>query len=146
MDKLVQEGFLGSKGAREYLNFIYIINELAMRYQWVSVLLYDREYRVLQARHGFSWGQPVDHLTKVFLKERTYSQGILENTRTNGGKAASNNSTRKPTVDLCMKYNTGTCTYNPCKFVHLCSMPGCAQAHPKKDHKNAGQATQQGNL
>lgn len=136
MDKLILDGILSARGEREYRNYTYIINELAIRYQWVSVLVYDREYRALQARHGFPWGQPVGHLMKVFLKEKVWS--LPQETAEKGNK------TKRLSVELCHKYNAGTCTYNPCRFAHLCSMPGCNQKHSKKDHQPSTESSQPG--
>ncbi len=67
MDKLNRDGKLGPQGLREYMNYTFIINELAGRYQWQSVLSYDREYRQLQARESFPWGSQVDHLSRILL-------------------------------------------------------------------------------
>ena len=36
-----RDGMLGLQGLREYVNYNLVINELARRYQWQSVLSYD---------------------------------------------------------------------------------------------------------
>ncbi len=124
LDKLLKKGALGShRGLREYLNYTFVINELAGRYTWESVLKYDDEYRQLQAVYGFPWGDQVDHLSKVFLKEKPANPPTPS-----GGK------------QYCGLYNTEgkECHWKRCKYTHACSL--CGKAHPRYQHNATGYA------
>lgn len=66
--------------AREYMAYTSYISQLAQKYQWWSVLLFDREYRQLQANNGFKWGTdfPAFRDANLVPKERkgpTWGQG-----------------------------------------------------------------------
>ena len=47
-----------------------MIGELACRFTWTSVLLFDEEYRQRQAAVGFPWGTEAPHLSTVLLRDR----------------------------------------------------------------------------
>ena len=51
--KLVLEGKICVDGVAHYLSYTVKISCLAQRYVWVTVLLYDREYRRAQANYNF---------------------------------------------------------------------------------------------
>lgn len=140
MDKLVQSGVLGDVGIRQYMNYTYTVNELAMRYEWHSVLHYDREYRSLQSQHSFPWGSPVEHLCRVFLKEKPITS-YQSNAAPVSSTKAQQKAPKKLSVDICRLYNqSGQCSYGAaCKFAHLCSVPGCLQSHPRCEHKQPAQ-------
>ncbi len=136
MDKLHRDGMLGPRGLREYMNYTFVINELAGRYQWQSVLGYDREYRQLQATEKFPWGSQVDHLSRVFLKEKvpepTYPKGAPgKNQHTKSSPKESGGSAEG---GICGLYNAEgrDCFYKKCKYAHVCSL--CGKGHPKYRH------------
>ncbi len=135
MDKLIRKGALGDRGVREYLNYTFIINELASRYSWDSVLKYDDEYRQLQATQCFRWGEQVDHFSKVFLREKEPPhQPPPSNPR---GGATSTSAASKPgkgVIQWCGLYNSEgkQCHYTPCKFAHVCAI--CGKDHPRYEH------------
>ena len=56
----------------DYLSYTNKVYQLIHRYSLVSVLLFDREYRKLQASMGFQWGTDVQHLHKLFLQFQTH--------------------------------------------------------------------------
>ena len=129
MDKLLRNGTLGPKGIREYLNYTFIVNELASRFSWESILKYDDEYRQLQAIHGFAWGQQVDHLSKVFLREKEPPIPSVTARGGTAGKPSKANATQ-----ACGLYNAEgkTCHYTYCKFAHACAI--CGKDHPRYEH------------
>ena len=43
------------EGIKQYMGYIIKIMELAIRFQWVSVLKYDDHFRQLQALHSIPW-------------------------------------------------------------------------------------------
>ena len=106
----------------DYLSYTAKIGDLGGRFVWSSVMLYDDEYRDLQARHGFRWGMDSSHLSTVFLPAREPKPG----------KHAKNNP--KPywkNDKMCGYYNSGKkCPHEPlCKFAHSCEK--CGKDHPK---------------
>ncbi len=140
MDKLILDGKLSNAGERDYRNYTYIINELAIRYQWQSVLLYDREYRKLQATQGFRWGHTLDHSGKVFLKEKVYQQGKTDGQSPGGkgNKSEKQDKWRKSSVEVCRNFNEGNCFRDWCKFAHICSVPRCNKPHARTEHGKQG--------
>ena len=63
--KLHGESRLTGEGMLDYLSYTTKICQLVQRYNLVSVLLYDREYRKLQCAHDFRWGTDVPHLHSI---------------------------------------------------------------------------------
>ncbi len=131
MDKLMKKGTLGNKGTREYLNYTFIINELASRYSWEIVVKYDDEYRQIQAIYGFPWGEPVDHLSKVFLREKEPPPNPPAAPK--GATARGSSATQS-----CSLYNSEgkECHFTPCKFSHVCAI--CGKKHPRYEHDRSG--------
>ena len=60
--KLVEEGKLGGQSLMDYLSYTTEVYQLVQKCNLTSVLLYDREYRQLQANMGFRWETDVQHL------------------------------------------------------------------------------------
>lgn len=118
---LLQTGKLSHANVPHYLAYQVKIGMLAQRYLWTSVLLYDREYRRMQAAFNFPWGSDSQHLAQVHLIDKGHSRQV-------GRK---NSSEKKQT---CKLYNHSTCTYGEnCKFTHLCSI--CSKNHPQSQHR-----------
>ena len=63
----------------QYLTYTEMIGELACRFTWTSVLLFDEEYRQRQAAVGFPWGTEAPHLSTVLLRDR--QQGAAGSTQ-----------------------------------------------------------------
>ena len=68
--KLVSESKLHAGNILDYLSYTTKVCQLLQRYPHISVLLYDKEYRQLQARHEFKWGTDVPHLHTMHLQTR----------------------------------------------------------------------------
>lgn len=116
--ELLQRGDLKHDKILEYMAYTVKIAELADAYIWSSVLLYDRAYRQLQAKHNFPWGSDSPHLVTVHLRQKQAVQGKL------GVK-----------MEICKKFNRNECTYGDrCRYRHVCSAPGCQQGHARVDH------------
>ena len=62
--KLTEESILDN------LSYTRKVYQLVQRFNLVSVLLYDRDYRKLQCAHEFRWGTDVPHLHSVYLQPR----------------------------------------------------------------------------
>lgn len=120
------------------------IGELATRYTWHSIFLYDDDYRFKQWKHGFRWGSDSSHLSTVILEERKTKQefsGNAEKTtsssKSGGYKSTKNADTSHDSEEsrpkFCNVFNDGKdCRFHPCKFKHACS--GCGKAHAKVHH------------
>ena len=68
--KLVGENRLGADAMLDYLSYTTKVYQLVQRFNLPSVLLYDREYRKLQATMKFRWGTDVQHLHTLCLQAR----------------------------------------------------------------------------
>ena len=111
----------------DYLSYSTKVYELTQRYENTSVYLYDREYRKLQAYHGFRWGTDIPHLQTIRLIPRVSRSDRRPRPQhspmTGDGRA------------ICRLYNTQRgCGYTDCKFVHACSYRGYFQVHPATVH------------
>ena len=66
----VCESKLNPNNMLDYISYSTKICELVQRFTLVSVLLYDRNNRQLQAQNGFRWGTDVPHLQNVNIIPR----------------------------------------------------------------------------
>ena len=129
-DELVRVGKLPSKESkRQYLGYCCKILELNSRYEWVSILHYDKEYRGQQARFNFPWGTEVPHLSSVQLKDKKLNFSNFSNSK----KGRQNTQSQQKNL-ICRDFNRDKCTYVSCKFAHKCSVEGCDQKHPASKH------------
>ncbi len=139
--RLKGDGKLDSSATMDYLSYNTRVYQLLQRYEAVSVFLYDREYRKLQAQLGFRWGTEVTHLQAIWLKEqdhRSSTSARSVTSVTNKFTGAPNKPRNPVTVDgktICKMYNTQSgCTYNGCTYMHVCSRSGCEQKHSAVHH------------
>ena len=110
----------------DYLAYTAKVGDLANRYSWISVMLYDNEYRGLQAAYNFRWGSDIPHLTTVCLKERQPSpkQSV---------KSPPGNKPLSKGKEICRQFNRGSCSFgSKCIFSHVCFI--CKGQHPVGDH------------
>ena len=139
--KLAGEGKLHAGNILDYLSYTTKICQLAQKYSLISLWLYDREYRKLQASHDFRWGTEVPHLHSVHLQTRVPSRGPVK------PKASRHNPIPRKTMlkatpmtldrkVICKLYNTKSgCHFkDSCRYAHQCSQPGCYQWHSAVTH------------
>ena len=137
---LLSEGKLISNAVIDYLSYTTKVYQLTQRYENVSVYLYDREYRKLQASHGFRWGTDIPHLHVTQLVPRTpRNDRKLKSLNMSGPQPRPMNIPTGPrTLDgraICKLYNSPRgCGYVDCKFVHACSHKGCNEVHSATVH------------
>ena len=140
MYTLLSEGKLISNAVIDYLSYTTKVYQLTQRYENVSVYLYDREYRKLQASHGFRWGTDIPHLHVIQLVPRTpRNDRKLKSLNMSGPQPRPMNIPTGPrTLDgraICKLYNSPRgCGYVDCKFVHACSHKGCNEVHSATVH------------
>ena len=107
--RLVEESKLHAGNILDYLSYTTKVCQLVQRYTLVSVLLYDREYRQLQARHGFRWGTNVPHFHTIHLQPRVVRQLHPDPVRVNKGNQKSSTPVSSMTLDgkvICKLYNS----------------------------------------
>ena len=131
-DELVRLGSLPSETARrQYMGYCCKILELNSRFEWLSILYYDKEYRGHQARFNFPWGTEIPHLSSIQLREKRPAFQPQSNRKNNKQSSQSRNSSSK---NICRDYNKDKCTHVPCIYVHKCSVEGCGKSHPASQH------------
>ena len=134
--KLINEGKLLGSSLLDYLSHTTKIYQLVQRFNLPSVLLYDRECRKLQAAMNFRWGTDVQHLHKLHLTPRDRPQ--THTSSQNRKPQNQNNQRQRPAkreVDVCRNFNSKKgCTYQGCKFRHMCILPECNEAHSATVH------------
>ena len=127
--KLIESGALTESGIIAYLGYTVKIAQLADRYVWSSVLLYDRQYRELQAELKFAWGSDCTHLHQIVLREKAPTTPAIKR------PAQKTPIPLDPAshIEVCLNFNKGSCKIGPtCKFSHVCSL--CFQNHPRVKH------------
>lgn len=141
--KLVGESKLHAGNILDYLSYTTKVCQLVQRYTLVSVLMYDREYRQLQARHGFRWGTDVPHFHTIHLQPRPThpSQPSARSSGSHSGKGGNSKGgtlSTTQTLDgkiICRLYNSKAgCHYKECRYAHQCSNAGCHQYHSAQTH------------
>ena len=133
-----------------YMKYTIMIIQLAQKYEWTSVLKFDREYRKKQANTGKQWGEDMAVLRDVTLvpKGQGYkNHGANQASNPTGGKSSKNsrnkgrqgqnqNRSQRPPpkpeyhdkYKICRYFNEGECRFTNCKFSHTCA--GCgAHSH-----------------
>ena len=129
-DELVRLGRLPTdESKRQYWGYCCKILELNARFEWISILNYDKEYRGHQARFKFPWGTEIPHLSSVQLKDKKPQFQNKSNLKGKQSTQSQNNS-----KFICRDFNKDRCTHSPCRFVHKCSVEGCDKAHPASKH------------
>jgi hypothetical protein len=141
MYRLSEDGLLsGVSNMLDYQSYTVRVFELFQRFQHSSVLLFDREYRKLQAKNNFRWGTDVGHhLQSVLLVPKGISNSSIQNKGVNNTYNISKPKGRGPATKdghtICIKYNSHAgCNFRDCKFQHVCSVPGCGDTHTKLSH------------
>ena len=125
---LFGEGKLLDQGVTDYLSYTTKVYQLTQRYENVSVYLYDREYRKMQAAHNFRWGTDIPHLHTMQLTPRA----PRNNTRfPPANKSAQRGAPAGPLAadgrPICKMFNTHRgCGYTDglLSFLFRCIFPG----------------------
>jgi hypothetical protein len=142
MAELLSTGNLTLACVSQYLAYTCKVGDLAERYDWKSVLLFDREYRMIQAAHHIPWGTDIPHLVTTSLKEKSppplsADKYIRQPAKTWQPRGNNQGSYRAPgnQREICKLFNRGRCPYANCKFDHVCSVPGCGKDHCEVEHQ-----------
>lgn len=139
--KLSRDGKLTGPSMMDYLSYTTKVYQLVQRYNLISVFLYDREYRKLQASEGFRWGTDVQHLHQLNLQPREKTQSTHSQVTKkfqvsgSGTKTSYGNKPEKRDLGICRNFNSAKgCTFPQCKYKHQCIVPGCSQKHSAATH------------
>ena len=137
LDNLIIDGAVNLTTIPDYLAYTQKINRMYDRYEWETVLLFDREYRQLQASVSMRFGTDVRHLSDVHLRDRSpnsqsHAQARRDKKGVTNGKGKQSQVDPKSGRELCIKYNKGHCNYANCKYAHVCSR--CLESHPASEH------------
>ena len=141
--KLLQEGKLAQEQILDYIAYTIKVSELACRFSWQSVLMYDHEYRGLQAAYGFRWGTDAPHLSTVALRERANIPGQGQSHQQGRGGPGSTGKRRiaHSGREFCLQWNRGSCTFGTrCNYEHACLHCG-QRDHAGRDHTGTSQQT-----
>ena len=138
---------------QDYLSYSIKVLEMATKYTWESVLLYDDEFRILQHTYGFSWGTDHSHLHEVVLMPRWvaklsrgsgHSSTSPYSSSDMGNKGSSNFVSHLPNgSEICRLFNSRKgCQKSPCKFSHACNRKvgsqACGKTHQGYLHPTGG--------
>ena len=142
LDLLIIEGSVTFQAIPDYLAYTQKINRMFDRYEWETVLMYDREFRQLQATMGMRWGVDIRHLSDIHLREKPSQESHAQTRKTRANVASrvrGGPTDPKSGAEICRNFNRGACNYNNCKFAHTCTK--CFEAHPASSHDsgNGGQ-------
>ena len=136
--KLVGENKLGGGSMLDYLSYTTKVYQLVQRFSLPSVLLYDQEYRKLQASMNFWWGTDVQHLHTLCLqaRDKPVMHGAQNSKKPGMQKPGGNRSDRsKRDTPICRNFNsTKGCSHPNCNYRHECIVPGCGKAHTVMTH------------
>ena len=130
---------------REYLSYSVKILELATKYSWESVLLYDDEYRILQHTYGFSWATDNSHLHEVMLlpkwasalkgQDKLSGSSLPFGSGKTGGSRTTTVSHLPSGEEICRIFNSRKgCQRPQCKFSHACNRRVGSQACGDRQH------------
>jgi hypothetical protein len=119
----------------DYLGYVVKVANMGQRFQWKSVLNYDREYRRVQAESGFPFGADNSYMMQLFLRDRDQATAYghapakpaLGSTHP---QTKYDPSSGKP---ICGRYNTPqSCQLRNCRFAHVCR--SCFGGHSDMVH------------
>ena len=126
-----------------YVAYLIKIANFGQKFQWKSVLNYDREYRKSQAEMGFPWGADNSYMMQQHLTAKTTDSNTSNKASTKTNATSTHAQTRydpetgKP---ICGRFNTQNgCSYGQkCNFVHKCK--ACFKQHSYVNHSDASHA------
>lgn len=127
--QLIKDKSLDLISMPEYLAYTVKISQLADMYEWVTVLLYDREYRRQQASLGHPWGVDNPHLYQVYLQHKQVKPAHASKHAGKPKPATRHDAAKQGPVDpgsgkeVCRNHNRGRCSWGVrCYRAHVCAM------------------------
>ena len=131
-----------SRDLRDYLAYTVKIMELAGKYEWVSVLKFDDEYRQLQATYSFPWSHDSHHLHEVTLVPMARSKPPISQQPPQHAVPPRHPPFAFSTDHrvICRNCNSKGCHMQNCSYAHVCSQKFkgkvCSGSHPATQHSS----------
>jgi hypothetical protein len=133
----------------DYVGYVTKIVTLAQTFQWASVLLYDREYRLVQAEKGFAWGADNSYLMQLLLRpmgQMTSNNAGLQNGSTRVTDRPRTRYEPGSGRPICEKWNgRWGCSLKNCRYAHVC-LSCYTTAHNDINHSTSRNQTSGGNF
>ena len=129
MQRLIGEKALDLHGVACYNAYTAKIFGFAPRYVWETILIFDREYRKLQANYKFEWGRDVSSLSATHLIPLPASATAKKSTKSSNRKTDP-----KSGKEICLNFNRGACSATACRYAHVCT--SCNGDHPATTHSD----------
>ena len=140
--RLLSEGKLATQAAiQQYLAYTVKIMQLSAKFDWKSILMYDNEFRKLQAIYNLPWSFDSTHIHTVMLQPSFKPSPPTKSTPQSNpnSHAAWANFTSDGRVICRNFYGQKGCTLHSCNFAHVCNrkIAGkvCGLTHPGVSHK-----------
>ena len=114
------------------------IMDLVNRFEWISVLKYDDEFRMLQHNFCFPWSMDSHHLHDcILLPKRSIIAPAMQKFSM---RPKSDYATHVEGLELCRNFNRKSgCNLESCVFKHACNNTrngkACGESHPGFQHR-----------
>ena len=108
---------------QNYLAYTIKIMELSNRYQWVSVLEYDDEFRHSQATYNYPWSFDSNHIHSIILEAISTKPS---STFRSSNRTPSPGPQLVPSISdgrtICRNFNGSRgCSFHNCAYEHVCN-------------------------
>jgi hypothetical protein len=135
-NELIRTGELSPLDIKGYVYYTQSIFRLAANHSWHSVLLYDKEYRDLQAKEGLKLGEPQKDLRDFHLVPKSNSltmRTVSAMSKAGQYQKVMENPGLKSTLrrkgpflpngrEICRKFNSGSCEFQRRRMAHNCAI------------------------
>jgi hypothetical protein len=120
----------------DYLRYTAQIADLMQVCKRSSVMLLDESHRTRIHTQGGRWDQIDQMKAYVFLNKKEEEQKPTNKRQWGYNRESARGPKDNSGRPICLQYNTEAgCQRTPCRFVHMCSTPGCHDAHPRFKHQ-----------
>ena len=140
--RLIELGQITMANLPDYMLYTKSIHHLGTMYEWGSIMMYDREYRRMQAQKKWDWGTESSYLINCHLRKKAPPPppAAPSNQNNNKRKDSQDKGKRNKVYDktgkeVCKNFNGGGCTYQGCRHSHVCIV--CLGGHPATSHESS---------
>ena len=143
MHKLIETKQLPTyEDVKSYLAYTVKINQLVGKYKWHSILVYDEEFHIAQAKYLFPWSYDSHHMHSVHLIPMLKSDQQLHPVSSSNSKVDTVALATKDSnsLTICRNFNCFSgCNLRSCNFSHCCNRrlqngQACGKPHPGFQH------------
>ena len=139
LSRLIADGEIDNEGMLQHLAYILRISRHASKHTWRSVLLYDRQCRIMQAATKSGWDvEPTGVGSTILIPDKRAWQEAQSSAQQRPQTADTRKDRRFPPTpasgssEICRMFNTGRCGFRPCRYRHCCNI--CGGPHPAWQH------------